>query len=199
MSNLEIYNESDLRAWFRQNFKELGFDSILRIHEHGDYICTKNGKEVRVELELKSSNFLSHGHNPKEIDILVCVEQDVIIPVPTIIISLKLSTVSIEKLSKVHTALQTTIEKILTQTPLNKNRNISDLSRDMNISWTFAKKCVDIIRLIRNNDFKLIILERPGSKYHGILNIFRVSKREQEKQNMQKDIELLASLQEVKH
>jgi len=44
----------------------------------------KNGKKVRVEVEIYASSFVKHNHNPNEIDEVICVVNDAKLPVNTI-------------------------------------------------------------------------------------------------------------------
>ncbi len=44
----------------------------------------KNGKKVKVEVEIYASSFLKHNHNPDEVDEVLCVVNDANLPIKTI-------------------------------------------------------------------------------------------------------------------
>lgn len=74
-----------LSEWFENNYASLGFTSIRCNCGTPDYTCiTGDGKEVGVELEIKSSSFIRHNHDPRKVDLVVCVDEDVKLPVKTI-------------------------------------------------------------------------------------------------------------------
>jgi hypothetical protein len=84
---IKIRNESDLRNWFKKNYKKLGFTNIVKSNtlKFPDFIMIENGKRVNVELETRSSNFILHKHPKKNIKV-ICIIEDVKLNVPTIII-----------------------------------------------------------------------------------------------------------------
>lgn len=73
------------REWFENNFEILGFDKIKETKERGspNFKMIKDGKEMGVELETLSSNFLKHGHDSEEIDLVLCLLKDEELPVET--------------------------------------------------------------------------------------------------------------------
>ncbi|MBT7706051.1 hypothetical protein HN747_01250 [archaeon] len=79
MNKIIIKNEKQFSAWFRENFKQLGFDGMVRgdISRCPDYIMLRDGKEIRVELETLASNFLAHKHSYDDVDEIWCLVEDV--------------------------------------------------------------------------------------------------------------------------
>jgi len=81
-------NEHQFHEWFKNNFSLIGFDGIKeeRIGRDGspDFIMIRGNKEVRVELETLSGNFLLHKHDPKRVDLVVCLVKDKELPVKTV-------------------------------------------------------------------------------------------------------------------
>ena len=83
---IEIENEFMLKQWFEKNFEKLGYDSIVRkdIGIFPDFIMLKNGKEIKVELETISSNFILHNHDIDKADEVVCITKDVDLGIPIV-------------------------------------------------------------------------------------------------------------------
>jgi len=72
-------------SWFKRNYKKLGFVSIKKEKRGADFTCTdKDGQKINVELELLASNFLRHRHDESKVDIVVCLVNDINLPVKTI-------------------------------------------------------------------------------------------------------------------
>jgi len=74
-----INNESDFKAWFEKNYKKLGYSKIIK-NDSGkfpDFIMQRDNKEIKVELETRSSHFINHNHSIKDVDEIVCIENDV--------------------------------------------------------------------------------------------------------------------------
>ncbi len=71
------------RQWFENNFQIFGFDELKHSKHDSTYILEKNGKEREVELEILSSDFLEHGHDPSSVDLLICLLEDEETPVET--------------------------------------------------------------------------------------------------------------------
>jgi len=86
MKPIRITKESELKKWFMKNYWGLGYSKIIRkdIGEFPDFIMLKDNKEVKVELETLSSNFLFHNHDINKVDEVVCIKKDVHIDVPII-------------------------------------------------------------------------------------------------------------------
>lgn len=81
--------EAEFADWFEDNLDKFGFEEILekRKKDSPDYrLRKKNGEEQEVELELLGKNFVSHGHDPDQTDLIVCVfaEDDTINGVPAV-------------------------------------------------------------------------------------------------------------------
>lgn len=74
-----VYNESEFKEWFERNYKKLGYSKIIRndMGKFPDFIMLKGNKQVKVELETKSSHFLNHNHSLKDVDEIICIEKDV--------------------------------------------------------------------------------------------------------------------------
>lgn len=81
---VKIRNESDFKNWFKKNYKKLGFSKIVRYDQQRfpDFVMLRDGKEVRVELEIKSSNFILHKHPIGEVDEIICIKKDVELKMP---------------------------------------------------------------------------------------------------------------------
>ena len=85
---IEVKNESEMRDWFEKNYKTLGYSKIVR-HDGGifpDFLMEKEGKQIGVELETISSNFVLHKHDITKVDEIVCIEKDIELGLPIIII-----------------------------------------------------------------------------------------------------------------
>ena len=81
-----LTSESELKNWFEENFRDLGYSKIIRrdIGRFPDFIMLKNNRPVKVELETLSSNFVLHKHNIEKVDEVVCIEKDIDLGVPII-------------------------------------------------------------------------------------------------------------------
>ncbi len=89
MAGKIIRSEMEFSEWFVLNFKKFGYSKIVR-KDNGtfpDFIMRKNGKDIKVELETLSSNFILHKHDWRKVDEVICIEQDVKLNVHTIEIS----------------------------------------------------------------------------------------------------------------
>lgn len=82
-------NEKEFSKWFEFNYHLFGFDKITKKREYKfpDFQVLYEGKKIEVELETLSSNFILHNHNPKKVDLVICLIKDKNIPVKTIEIS----------------------------------------------------------------------------------------------------------------
>lgn len=66
------FPEHWLQLYIRDNYKKLGFNSIEGPFVTGyDFKGVYKGKNVIVEAERRPGEFVKHGHNPKEVDILI--------------------------------------------------------------------------------------------------------------------------------
>jgi len=75
-ANIPFESEEQFARWFENNLNKFGFSKILekRKNTSPDYLIeTMNGKKVNVELEMTSKDFDRHGHDPKDVDIIVTV------------------------------------------------------------------------------------------------------------------------------
>ena len=79
MKGVIIKNERQFADWFKENYKKLGYSKILRgdISRCPDFIMLRDGKEVGVELETVSSNFLAHKHQLDKVDEILCLVKDI--------------------------------------------------------------------------------------------------------------------------
>jgi len=83
---VKIKSEKHFKGWFRKNFNKLGYSKIIRkdMGIFPDFIMLKKGKEVKVEIETLSSNFILHRHDYRKVDEVVCIKDDFKLKVPTI-------------------------------------------------------------------------------------------------------------------
>jgi len=74
-----INKESEFHEWFLDNYKKLGYEKMIRKDKgvFPDFIMLKNGKEIGVELETLSSNFINHKHNEDKVNELLCIKNDI--------------------------------------------------------------------------------------------------------------------------
>jgi Arc/MetJ-type ribon-helix-helix transcriptional regulator len=81
-------NEKQFAEWFEANFELLGFDKIIeKPVKCPDYIMLKGPIRVKVELETMSSNFILHKHDPKDVDLVICLLKNKDLPVQIIELS----------------------------------------------------------------------------------------------------------------
>src|SRR3989344_8970085 len=83
---IKMKSEKHFERWFEKNFKKFGYSKIVRkdIGIFPDFIMLKKGKNVRVELETLSSNFILHRHDYRKVDEVICIKDDFKLKVPTI-------------------------------------------------------------------------------------------------------------------
>jgi hypothetical protein len=77
-------NESGVVVLFAQMAESNGFEIVEVQTGFPDAVIRKDGVEYRAEFEYKALNFLLHGHDPRECDLIICWQndfQDSIIPV----------------------------------------------------------------------------------------------------------------------
>jgi len=79
-----IRSELEFSKWFKKNFKKLGYDEIVKDKKgkFPDFIMLRKGKNVGVELETLSSNFILHKHDITKVDEIVCIKKDIRLKVP---------------------------------------------------------------------------------------------------------------------
>lgn len=85
---IKIRNESDLHNWFKKNYKKLGFTKIIQFDrgDFPDFIMQKGNSIYRVELEIFSSNFIQHRHDPKKVDLVICAYNNIKLNIPVKVI-----------------------------------------------------------------------------------------------------------------
>lgn len=76
--NKEISSEGEIVSWFKKNYKELGYDKIIKENKNTfpDFVMLKEGKKLNVEIEIKSSFFFLHKHPLDKVDEIICLEED---------------------------------------------------------------------------------------------------------------------------
>ena len=81
-------NEYQFHEWFKNNFHLFGFDKIKEENKRNDgspdFIMLRSNQEVKVELETLSSHFILHKHDPKDVDLVICLVKDKELPVKTL-------------------------------------------------------------------------------------------------------------------
>ena len=131
---IRIKNELELITWFKKNFHKLGFEELINYNAKGfpDFILKENGEKVRVEIEIKSSNFLIHKHPLDKVDKVICIKKDVELGIP--IIELKNF-----KLVNKDTSFSLK-NKILKLFKKNNILTTSEIYKELNIQWSTAEK-----------------------------------------------------------
>lgn len=133
---IKIRNESDLRNWFKKNYKKLGFTKIIK-HDEGkfpDFLMLEGNKKIRVELEVKSSNFILHKHPVNRVDKVVCAIKDVELEVPLIEIP-NIKIIKFDK--KTPFSLEEQIYNIFNK---EKVLTTSEVKNILDISWNTAER-----------------------------------------------------------
>lgn len=69
-------NEQGVIALFSRLCDELGYTMVEIGTACPDAIFEKDGQLVRIEFEYKSTNFRAHKHNPDDVDLIVCWQDD---------------------------------------------------------------------------------------------------------------------------
>ena len=71
------YREYWLQSYIKDNYKKLGFNSLEGPFKAGyDFKGVYKGKKVAVESERTVKDFVYHGHDLKEVDILIVLNDD---------------------------------------------------------------------------------------------------------------------------
>lgn len=137
---IRIKDESDFRNWFKKNYKKLGFSKIIKSNKSfPDFIMLEGGKRVKVELEIKSSNFNLHNHPIKKVDKVVCIIEDV---------KLKIPTIKVDGIRLIEWGGKESFYSVKNQVyNLFKNKKIrilttSEVASLFNISWNTAEKAL---------------------------------------------------------
>jgi len=151
---IKITNESDLKNWFKKNYKKLGFSKIVRqdIGKFPDFVMLENDKKIRVELEIKSSNFLLHKHPVNKVDKVICIENDINLGIP--VVELKNFKI-VDFNQKRPYSLKSQIWKIF-----NKNRIVtsSEIAKFLKVSWNTADSYLKELVI----EGKLIRIKKEG-------------------------------------
>ena len=152
---IKVKDESDFRNWFKENYKTLGFQKIIKSHtkKYPDFIMLRNNKEIKIELETKSSNFLKHHHSVGKVDEVVCIIKDIELNLPIIKIS-DLKLVEFKEKDSNYSFKNLIInlfrkEKILTT---------SEIKNLLNINWGTAEKA--LLELVIEN--KVVRIKKEG-------------------------------------
>ena len=84
--NIILAYEYEIISWIKENYKELGYEKIIKCDTRGfpDFIMEKDGKEIRVEVEIYSKSFLKHKHDINQVDEILCIVDDAKLLVKTI-------------------------------------------------------------------------------------------------------------------
>lgn len=131
-----IKNEFELKHWFRKNYKKLGFSKIIKENSKNcpDFVMLEKGKEVKIELEIKSSNFILHKHPVKMVDKVICIEKDLELDVP--IIELK----NFKKIRFNEESPYSIKNQILNLFKKEKVMTSSEIAKKLNLNWNTADK-----------------------------------------------------------
>lgn len=87
IDELNVDCEAAVTCLFGRFYEMLGFSAIKKMRvRYPDCIVMKGEKELRIELEYLSSNFIAHGHDPSQVDLVVCWVKDKELPVPVIVL-----------------------------------------------------------------------------------------------------------------
>ncbi len=71
------FREYWLQLYIKDNYKKLGFDNLEGPFETGyDFKGVFKGEKVIVEAERTLKDFVYHRHNPREVDILIVLNDD---------------------------------------------------------------------------------------------------------------------------
>ncbi|MBS3151459.1 hypothetical protein J4443_03720 [Candidatus Woesearchaeota archaeon] len=84
--NIICAYEYEIIDWIKENYKLIGYDKLLEENKNKipDLVMLKNGKKANVEVEIYSSSFVKHKHNPSKIDEVLCLINDSKLSIKTI-------------------------------------------------------------------------------------------------------------------
>lgn len=87
---LKIHHISEFVYWFELNCEKLGFTKILpySIGLHPTFQVERDGEQLNIALELRSSDFPKIFRETMCVDIIVCLENDETLPLTTITVDL---------------------------------------------------------------------------------------------------------------
>ncbi len=88
-SNVPFESEQEFKEWFKNNLEKFSFEKILKERKSAspDFkLKNKDDEILEVEIELIGEDFVRHGHNPEETDMIVCMfsEKDEIEGIPVL-------------------------------------------------------------------------------------------------------------------
>jgi len=85
---LSVRYISEFAYWFELNFERLGFTEINESGKvlHPSYIMKQNNMDLKVALELRTSDFLAFYTHPEQFDLVLCLENDARISIPVLIV-----------------------------------------------------------------------------------------------------------------
>jgi hypothetical protein len=135
---IAIRDESDLHNWFKKNYEKLGFTKILKYNASGfpDFIMQEKDKRVKLELEIKASNFILHKHDPSKVDKVICIEKNVELDIPVI---------ELDGFKIVESSKQTPYSIVnLVYQLFNKEQILttSEVGQKLGVNWNTAEKAL---------------------------------------------------------
>ncbi len=74
-SNVPFKSEEEFKEWFKNNLEKFSFKEVLeeRIDSSPEFkLKNENDEILEVGIELIGEDFVRHGHNPEETDMIVC-------------------------------------------------------------------------------------------------------------------------------
>ena len=135
-------NETQVREWFAAHLDELGYNVEVSQSACPDWILSDDdGNKIRAEAEYASANFIGHGHNSDDCDLVVCWVHTQALPLPV----LELSTGTLHPIEGPATkpAERLTQRRIVK----NKKRDIQKLFPDVaDELWGFTEAYVQDLR-----------------------------------------------------
>lgn len=71
---MKIENEAGAIVYFAQNCRRMGYDIEAMNTGYPDSVVRRlsDGLLIRTEFEYESKSFFSHGHDPRECDLIIC-------------------------------------------------------------------------------------------------------------------------------
>lgn len=135
---IKIRNEKDFENWFKKNYKKLGFSKIIRYNQQRfpDFVVMQGNKKVKIELEIKSSNFLLHKHPINKVDKVICIEKDADLNIPIILLNnFKL----VSNLNKTPYSFEAQIYKLFEK---EKILVTSEIAKELNINAATAQSAL---------------------------------------------------------
>lgn len=188
----EFGSEKAFRRWFNEHYTELGFSKIIEdnIFTTPDYVVEDmEGKRIKVELELKSSNFYHHGHSPDDVDLVICLQEDAELPVQVVeILSFCISsdrrwkqgTLTRQRRIRLDEYTDDTIIKLSKELEQSYSKTAREL---ISIGWTlmFSSDKVTLRDLLIESRDKLIDMSMPLSKE--MVEVVEDSKRDKDGQS----------------